>query len=464
MNALVQSVSTSDMLRMQAAAAQGVKAVQGGNPGMALPHYEEALGIYRDPGILSNYGDALSRTGQPERAKAIFEEAIELAPDVALTWYNLGVTCERLADFEGARRAYREALARRVEAATANNLGNVETWLLNPEAAEPCYRQAISHGFNEAFYNLGLCLMMQGKFADGWWFYHFRPQMVQSGMVNQRPQAWRGEDLRGKTLVVITEQGLGDTVFALRYVPMLRERGARLVIACEAGLKRLIEAMVADTDPALPPVLVVEKTPAGIIPGVKHDYEVLMMSLPMYLSPDGVGPRQPYLKALGVPFPNDRVVNVGLCWNGSTAVGVPAERNIPLKLLAPLGAIPGVRFVSLQKGDGVDELAGCGFPVHDAMAGVRDVYDTACVIASLDLVITIDTMIPHLAGALGKPVWLMNRFGSCWQWGTPRQDPMLYSTVQQFRQEKRGDWSLVVEHLRAALENVARAWSPGASQ
>lgn len=443
-------LSSGEALRFQAANAQGIKAVQGGNPGQALPHYEEALEISRDPLVLDNYGDSLARCGRVAEAQAAFEEAIARNPGYAGAWYNLGVVREKVADYEGARVAYLGALERRVVGTTLNNLANVETWLVRLEEAEEHYWQAIKHGFNDAVWNQSLCLLMQGKYKLGWTLYGFRPQMQ---AMAGRPQIWRGESLRGRTLVIVTEQGLGDSIFALRYVPVLRAQGARLIIACDAGLKRLIEAMVADSDAGLPPVMVIEKT-GGSIPGMAFDYETLAMSIPGYLTPEDTGPAGAYLHALPVPMPGE-TLNVGLCWNGSTAVGVPAERNIALAALAPLAAIPGVRLVSLQKGDGVEEITSCGFAIDNPMPSVRDVYDTASVIASLDLVITIDTLIPHLAGALGKPTWLMNRFASCWQWGTAKHEPRLYATVQQFRQSRRGDWSPVVEQVTLALQALA---------
>lgn len=451
MSALPQPLSSGEALRFQASNAQGIKAVQSGNPGLAIPHYREALEISRDPMVLMNLGDSLARCGQFAEAMDAFEEAIALNPAYDQCWYNLGVVREQTCDYEGAREAYRGALDRRVVAATLNNLANVETWLVRLEEAEDHYRAAIKHGYGDAFWNLALCLLMQGKYTEGWNLYHFRPQMRS---MMDRPQLWRGESLRGKTLLVVTEQGLGDSIFALRYVPVLRAQGARLLIACDAGLKRIIEVMVSGADPALPPVMVIEKGVNATLPAMAFDYETLAMSIPGYLTPDSTGSGAAYLKALPVPMPGTSL-NVGLCWNGSTAVGVPAERNIPLAALAPLAAIPGVRLVSLQKGDGVEEMASCGFTIADPMAGARDVYDTASVIASLDLVITIDTLIPHLAGALGKPTWLLNRFASCWQWGTPKYEPRLYATVQQFRQSRRGDWAPAVEQVTAALAALA---------
>lgn len=455
MSALPQAIASSDALRFQAANSQGVKAVQSGNPGAALAHYEEALAIHDDAMVWMNYGDSLARCGRLAESRTAFERSIELNPAYDQAWYNLAVTFEKQSDFVEARRCYLEAAGRRVMPNTMNNLGNIDQWLVRLEEAEVWYRSAIKHGYGDAIWNLSLCLLMQGKYREGWDWYAFRPQMT---AMRGRERQWRGENLRGKTLVIVTEQGLGDSIFMLRYIPEMRRQGARLIIACDPGLKRLILAMVAELEPELPPVMVVEKGPTGTIPVEAFDYETLAMSIPGYLSPDGTGPRAAYLKAQGVALPRE-TLNVGLCWNGSTAVGVPAERNMPLALLAPLAAIAGVRLYSLQKGDGVEEMASCGFVVENAMAGVTDVYDTACVIASLDLVITIDTLIPHLAGALGKPVWLMNRFASCWQWGTTKFEPQLYASVQQFRQSTRGDWSPVVEQVTSALSTLAKGKS-----
>jgi hypothetical protein len=262
---------------------------------------------------------------------------------------------------------------------------------------------------------------------------------------------WKGEDLKDKTLVVLTEQGLGDSIYAFRYIPVLRKMGLKhLVIACEHTLMRVVQAM-CPKDPLLVDVTILDREKLQW--NQPFNYVTLAMSLPGYLTPDDVGPRAPYLKATGVK--QQGVLTVGLCWNGSTVVGPPKERNIPLKLLKPLSEIPGVKLISLQKGNAVDEMEDCGFEIADAMNGTKDVYDTACVIASCDLVITVDTLIPHIGGSLGVPTWLMNRYMSCWQWGTPDYDPVLYETVAQFRQEKAREWDSVVQRITYGLQRIA---------
>jgi Tfp pilus assembly protein PilF len=439
-------------MRFANASHKAIEAVQKGTPGEAIPYLEEALSISRDPAVLGNYGDALARCGRIPEAKAAFEEAIALAPHYGMAHYNLGVMHDKMDDYEASRQHYLDALECRVEATTLNNLGNACTYLLRMAEAEDAYRRAIKFGYFDALWNLSLCLMMRGKWREAWQLYEHRPQMRE---YRTHPMLWRGESIAGKRLLVITEQGLGDSVFMLRYIRPLRELGAQVTIACEPALTRLIQSSFPPAD-NLPPVMVMDKSQQ---PHESPDYVTLAMSLPGYLSPDGVGPADPYLHAAGATMTG---FNVGICWNGSTVVGPPKERNIALKLLAPLAAIDGVRLVSLQKGNAVAEMDDCGFEIHDAMAGARDVYDTACVIASLDLVISVDTLIPHLAAALGKPVWLMNRFMSCWQWGTPEYDPSLYGgLVAQFRQPAWGEWGPVVQQVTAGLEYVARSRAAG---
>lgn len=444
----IEGVAAGDVMRWQAFNAQAIKAVQAGNPGEAVLRLEEALTIHRDPYVLGNYGDALARSGRIADAKGAFLEALELKPDYDMAHYNLGVVHDQEGDYEASREHYLNALSCRVTAAALNNLANAETFTLRLADAEHHYRKAVKQGYFDAFWNLGLCLMMQGKWAEGWDLYEHRPQMRDMA---GHPLRWRGENVAGKKMVILTEQGLGDTVYVLRYIPMLRERGAHLMIGCESTLKRLVEAMCPASD-TLPPVRVFDRMSQQL--NEPFDYLTNAMSLPGYLTPEGTGSQHPYLVARAA---RSEGFTVGLCWNGSTVVGPPKERNIPLKLLKPLSEIEGVKLVSLQKGNAAAEMDDCGFEIHDAMSGAHDVYDTACVIASLDLVITVDTLIPHIAGGLGKPTWLLNRYMSCWQWGTQDYDPKLYASVVQFRQKVARDWTSPITHVTYGLKHLAES-------
>lgn len=432
-------LSAGDLLRVQGWNAKALKAVQDGAPGEALPFLEEALSVCRDAKILGNYGDALARCGRLVDAERAFLDSIEALPEYDQSYYNLGVVYERQDRLEEAQKMYEQAVARRATGAALNNLGNVYTRLLKLKDAEKSYKRAIKVGWTDARWNLALCQMMQGNWSEGWNNYENRPQMKDMAA---HPQLWHGEDLRGKTIFVIHEQGLGDSIFAMRYYPVLKEMGARVLVCCEPSMMQLVKTMECVSE-------VYERS--VYLPNVPFDYCVLALSLPGYLSPDGVGPNTPYLNVAGVKSPE---FDIGLCWNGSTIVGAPGERNIPLKLLKPLSEIPGVRLISLQKGNAESEMDDCGFQIYNPMRYVKNVYDTAQIIASLDLVITIDTLIPHLAGALGKPTWLMNRWASCWQWGGDK-DPHLYSTVTQIRQREKGKWDDVVEAVVAGVEAIS---------
>jgi hypothetical protein len=451
-----EALSHGDLMRYQAFNGKAVKCVQDGNPGGAIPILEEALSILRDPAVLNNYGDALARCGRLNDALAAFDESIERSPTYAQAHYNRGVVLDQLDRWDDARESYLKSIASRVTAAACNNAGNACTYTLRLPEAERLYRMAIKHGWADSRWNIAMALMMQGKWREGWDQYHWRPQMAD---YHKHEFLWKGEDLAGKVLVVLTEQGLGDGIFALRYVAQLRSSGLKhLVIACEKTMIRLVQAMCPHEE-HLPDVTVIDRQ--AMQWNQPFDYVTLAMSLPGYLTPDGTGPNAPYLKAEGVKLKGQ--LTVGLCWNGSTIVGPPKERNIPLAMLKPLSEIPGVRLVSLQMGNAVDEMADCGFDIADSMTGVKDMYDTACLVASCDLVISVDTMIPHLAGALGVPCWLMNRYMSCWQWGTPDYDPVLYSTVSQFRQESPRAWDNVVERIAFGLRVVATATGGGAA-
>lgn len=449
-----EALDHAALMRYQAFNGKAVKCVQDGNPGGAIPILEEALTILRDPAVLNNYGDALARCGRLPDALAAFDESIERSPTYAQAHYNRGVVLDQLDRWEESRESYLKSIASRVTAAACNNAGNACTYTLRLPEAEKLYRMAIKHGWKDARWNMAMSLMMQGKWTEGWNQYHWRPQMTD---YHDHEALWKGEDLKDCVLVVLTEQGLGDSIFALRYVPMLRASGLKhLVIACEKTMVRLVQSMCPH-EAHLPDVTVIDRQ--AMQWNQPFSYVTLAMSLPGYLTPEGTGPNTAYLKAAGVKIPGQ--LTVGLCWNGSTVVGPPKERNIPLSLLRPLSEIPHVRLVSLQMGNAVDEIGDCGFEIADSMSGVRDVYDTACLVASCDLVVSVDTMIPHLAGALGVPCWLMNRYMSCWQWGTPEYDPMIYETIAQFRQERPREWASVVERLEYGLRNVASAYGAG---
>ncbi|HEX4259777.1 MAG TPA: hypothetical protein VHY76_01630, partial [Acetobacteraceae bacterium] len=235
-------------------------------------------------------------------------------------------------------------------------------------------------------------------------------------------------------------------------------RGAEVVLEVPAPLLRLLARMEG----------VAAVVAAGeSLPG--FDLHCPMMSLPLGFGTtvETIPAAAPYLRAEPGPRPPGAGLRVGLVWAGGARPGEPRafhadrRRSIPLAALAPLAAIQGVRLVSLQAGPPAAEAAGVAW-VEDAMAGVRDFADTAAVVAGLELVIAVDTAVAHLAGGLGRPVWLLSRFDACWRWLERREDSPWYPTMRIFRQGRPGDWADVIARVAAALRHASRRCRPAA--
>ncbi|MBN8902855.1 MAG: hypothetical protein J0H57_17645, partial [Rhodospirillales bacterium] len=260
---------------------------------------------------------------------------------------------------------------------------------------------------------------------------------------------WTGEPLAGRTLPVHAEQGMGDMVQFARYLPHL-PRDGHVILEVHPPLVRLLRQM-----PGVDAVLGIgEALPA-------YDLRIPMMSLPLALGLTGaedVSATIPYLRAdpdrsaawraRPDALPGRRV---GVVWAGNPErMRMDRRRSVPAALLAPLAAIPGVSLVSLQKGPAAADAGAAGVAV-DWTEELTDFTDTAALIAALDLVIGVDTAVIHVAGALGRPVWLLNRFDTCWRWERNCTDSRWYPTLRQFRQATPGDWSAVVAEVAAAL-------------
>ena len=465
----------------------------------AEEQYHEALRL--DPGYPEarfNLGVLFSARGSKDLAEAQFREAVHLRPDHAPSLTMLGDLVEedgRLAEAEPLRRALWKIrpndpashrrlgglLAKLGDFAEAENclktalqaepddlesLGHMAMACINlgrPGDAEACCRTVLGGDPNNAnaHNNLGIALLAQGKYAEGWeeWEWRFRSWSMAARPFDV-PQ-WAGEPMDDGTLLLHAEQGYGDTLQFCRYVPMAAER-ARVVLEVPQALVRLMSrlpgvARVVAAGDRLPAFN--KHCPLMSLPGV---FGTTLETVP--------GPMR-YLRAEAddVAYWRSRLsglsgLKVGLVWAGNPRKEVTlhqladARRSVPLDLLgALLARLPDVAFVSLQKGEGAEQAAQLppGFELHDWTAELDDFADTAALIEALDLVISVDTSVAHLAGALGKPVWLLNRFDSCWRWLRDRTDSPWYPTLLQFRQPSLGDWDSVAAAVRAALIDVA---------
>jgi len=429
----------------------------------ALASYDRALTVRPDYAeALYNRGNTLHALQRFEEALASYDRAITAQPDYAEALSNRGITLHALQRLEDALTSYDRALVLRPDYAEAlSNRGITLVGLQRLQEALTSYDRAVDlkPDYAEAHFNRSLALLLQGNYADGWEEYEWRWKGGAKGARLRRfdcPQ-WRGEDLVGKAIFLYDEQGYGDAIQFLRYVPLVALRGGRVILEVSQALLRLVERLDGAAQVF---------ASGGTVPSV--DFYCPLLSLPVAFSttianiPSGV----PYLAAdsAEVAAWSRRLVDlegvrVGLVWAGSSRPGLPEadridrRRSITLRHFAKLADVRGVSFVSLQKGQPRSQTLSPppGLLVHDWTDELHDFGDTAALIECLDLVISVDTSVVHLAAALGKPVWLLNRFDTCWRWLLGRDDSPWYPTLRQFRQPKPGDWDSVVMDVRAAL-------------
>jgi hypothetical protein len=408
----------------------GLIALQRGDYASALDLIEEASGRYpSNPVFLNNLAAAYQKLSCSERALECCERALQLAPRFGPAHSNRGNALAALGRHDESEASYTKAL----------ELGPVTS---------------------QARLNVGLARLMRGDYAAGLPLYEARLAAASAGKGDtgrllhklQTVPRWRGEKLDGKRILVWTEQGLGDTVMMMRYLPLLKESGARcLAVCCEPALVRLVQ-QVAGIDEVFSDV----ESPDW---PSRFDVHSPTMSLPLGFGTtiDTIPRRVPYLnvpEALSRKWretlsdlPSPRV---GLVWSGGKQSQADADRSIALASFAPLLANRRIGFVSLQKGPGASQLVHGRRGIADWMDGCDDLLDTAALISGLDLVISVDTAVAHVAGALGKPLWLLNRRSSEWRWMLRRGDSPWYPSARIFRQ--RGpDWAHVIDEVAAAL-------------
>ena len=434
-----------------------------GNAEKAAAAFERAIASRRDyPEAWFGHGNALKTTGKVEQAIAAYRQAIALKPDFAEAHASLGVALAKVGEIDEAIPAYRRALDLKPESADAHaNLGIALIEKGEAETAIAEYRQALALApkWAHAHFGLSLALLQMGEFAEGWREYEWRWK----GAVDKikprelpKPQ-WQGEDLAGKTLLLYAEQGLGDTLQFVRFIPALAARGGRVVLETPGKLLPLLRmAGVAETMVA---------AGAGL---PEFDFHLPLLTLPsvIALTEETIPAEVPYLAAdpARVAQWHERLpkggFRIGIVWQGFPNAEIDKGRSIPLRCFAPLAAIPGVRLISLQKNYGLDQLDALPESMRvetlgpDFDAGPGAFLDTAAVMAELDLVITSDTSIAHVAGALGRPVWIVLKSNPDWRWLTGREDSPWYPTARLFRQRTRGDWDEVMERVAAELAQV----------
>ncbi len=395
-------------------------------------------------------GTALNALGRPVEAAAALRRAVSLDPANAAALLNLGNACADLDALEEAERFCRAALKIDPTLAEAHaslgfmltSLGRLDEALAACEAAI-----ALRPDFAQAHWNRATACLLGGDFRTGFTEYEWRKRhdRFSRDFLDLPGPLWAGEALAGRTILVHAEQGLGDTIQFSRFLPLLAERGARVALACDARLIPLLRTLSGVAE-------VVAR--GGTLP--PYDCWVDQMSLPRLfgLTPETIPAPGGYLcadadrvAAWRAALPPGR--KVGLVWAGNPLHSNDRRRSLPPAQLARLlGAARGFTFVSLQVGPRAAEAAG----LPDFSAHLTDYAATAALVAALDLIVTVDTSVAHLAGALGVPTWVMLPFAPDWRWILGRNDTPWYASLRLVRQQRPGDWDGVVDEIVHRLD------------
>ena len=431
----------------------------------------EALAFFRravklapgSPIFPNNLGIALTNLDRHAEAEACFRAATKLDPQNVGARHNLGKSLHALGRLDEAGQALQEALRlKQDDPRILNDMGVLLNQLGRAADAETVYRTALALTPEDAglHYNLGLVLLKTGQYGEGWAQYHWRWKTDDrpDSRVFTQPE-WDGSPLPGGRLLIIAEQGLGDTLQFCRLAPLAAARLAPdATLTFEAH--RPLVSLLRDQWPGIEVIGQGDPLPA-------FDAYLPLLSLGGLLEQDHrTIDGAPYLR----PDPNRvaawaqrlaplKGLRVGLVWSGGRRPwdpkvdAVDKRRSVRLAQLAPLAAAPGVTFVSLQKDEPGLEARDPppGMVINDFTSDLTDFAETAALIANLDLVISVDTAVAHLAGAIGTPVWLLNRFDTCWRWELEREDTPWYGQLRQFRQPSAGDWDSVVGAVATAL-------------
>ena len=414
-----------------------------------------------------NLGLLHDQAGRPVEAEHHYLRSIALNSNFGNAHLNLGVLLASQKRFDEAEAAYRRALELMPGSPAAwSNLGALQASRKQEEEAELSYRTALRLDPNRraAYFNLGCLVLRQGRFEEGWRCLEKRNWYARLEQMIPCPR-WRGESLIGRSLMIGFEAGHGDMIQFCRYATLMKALGAeRITLICHPALKTLFTTMAG-----VDAVFAFDET----FPPTQWDFWTPPLSMPRYCQTrlESIPANIPYLypqKQLSDRWASELSsrcdsgdVRVGLVWKGNARFENDADRSLAsLKTLESLGGVAGVRFFSLQKGAGEDEAAHppAGLPLVNLGPQISDFADAAAMVTNLDLIISVDTAMAHLAGAMGKNCWvLLPDYKTDWRWLAGRTDSPWYpGVIRLFRQPRMGDWATVVAEVRLALQAWVR--------
>lgn len=420
----------------------------------AIPHYRRAIELAPDMAdAWVDCGSAMFRAGRVQEARECYLRAVALAPDSADAHEGCGVALHAMRDYASALAHFERARARDpvragIHANTAATL--VELARYGEAEAAVDRALAIDPAHVAARFARAMLRLARGDWAGGWADYEARPPATIPGAPEVLARDWDGRPMPHGTLLVNAEQGYGDTLQFARYLPGAAEAAGRLVVRVQQGLEALLTA-------SFPDIEIVGPTARP-----HCDAQCRLASLPLLLSRIVPwAPTDPYLRIDPArerrrppgSHEND-TLTVGVAWAGNPAHPRDAIRSLPVAALAPLARVPGVRLHALHHGTGAGMAI--SWPIVDLAGDIGDFADTAAAVGHLDLIVSVDTALAHLAGALGRPVWLMLPRVPDWRWSLEGERTAWYPSMRLFRQTVAGDWSAPVAQVASALEALAR--------
>ena len=423
------------------------------------------------PWVWANRGEAIGKLGYSIDAILNYDKALSFEqPDEnrAILYSNKGAAYWDMYNTSKSLENLKKAIEIKPIAQTYLTMGNIHRYEHRLDSAVECYRKCteLDPSYADGHLVLAMALLKMGQFEEGWKEYEWRFQSNQLPSRKLSMPEWKGEDLDNKFIFVYGEQGLGDIIQFSRYIRVLHKKWpkAKIIVEVRPQVHRLIDSIneaysiidigdvIPKADYAIPMVsLAAQLTPTmADIPPATNEFCILNYHKDIW-----------YRKLHAIDIPG---VKVGLCWAGMArthqpgALAIDNLRSTFLHSFAPLAEVPGILWVSLQKGSPLEQIKTPprGMTIVDFNDDLLDFYDTAALIKNLDLVITVDTAVAHVAASIGKPTWMLSRWDGCWRWFGDREDSPWYPTLRQFVQDKPRDWTGVMQKVKVELNKFVQ--------
>jgi tetratricopeptide (TPR) repeat protein len=418
----------------------------------AITNFQKALQLNPEfAAAYSDLGNSLKEKGLLDEAVHFYQKALQADPDRAETYYNLGIVLKEKGLFGQAIGAYQKALQLKPDSLDAyNNLGIAFQDNQQIEEAIASYKKALTIAPDDAVthWNLSQALLLSGNFKDGWKEYEWRLRVKDFHRTDFHRPLWDGADISGRTILLEAEQGFGDTIQFIRYAPMVSQSGARVIVGCPGELTSLLR----NVEGVRQAISYGERLPEFDlycpIPSLPFIFGTTSRSIPVKIPYINTNPL--LVRRWRDRLKGDDSVKIGLVWAGRE------QRTFSLDLFSPLSMMKDAAFYSLQKGEAAIQAEKGSMEIVDYTGELNDFSDTAAFIANLDLIITVDTAVAHLSGAIGKPVWTLLPPVPDWRWMLKREDSPWYPTMRLFRQHLTGDWGSVVRRVAEELSKYAQ--------